>query len=129
VLPPGTAHPEGITVDAQGNINVADFDVSKSAGPGNVVVFNAAGKLLRKLDVQGSSNLLLGLAFQPQTSALLVLDIGNARVLKVDPLTGASSVFASFKSGAGPNGLTFDNSGTVAVRLYGWHSRSLREQH
>ena len=77
VLPPGTAHPEGITVDAQGDIYVADFDVSKSAGPGNVVVFNAAGKLLRKLDVQGSSNLLLGLAFQPQTSALLVLDIAT----------------------------------------------------
>ena len=103
VLPPGTAHPEGITVDAQGNIYVADFDVSKSSGPGNVVVFNAAGKLVRKLDVQGSSNLLLGLAFQPQTNALLVLDLGIAKVLKVDPLTGASSVFASFPSGSGPN--------------------------
>ncbi len=115
VLPPGTAHPEGITVDAQGNIYVADFDVSKSSGPGNVVVFNAAGKLLRKLDVQGSSNLLLGLAFQPQTNALLVLDLGRGRVLKVDPLTGASSVFASFPSGSGPNALTFDSLGNVYV--------------
>jgi sugar lactone lactonase YvrE len=115
VLPPGTAHPEGITVDAQGNIYVADFDVSKSAGPGNVVVFNAAGKLLRKLDVHGSSNLLLGLAFQPRTNALLVLDLGSARVLKVDPLTGASSVFAVLPSGAGPNALTFDSLGNVYV--------------
>jgi sugar lactone lactonase YvrE len=115
VLPAGTAHPEGITVDAQGNIYVADFDVSKSTGPGNVVVFNAAGKLLRKLDVQGSSNLLLGLAFQPRTNALLVLDLGSARVLKVDPLTGASSVFAVLPSGAGPNALTFDSLGNVYV--------------
>ena len=115
VLPPGTAHPEGITVDAQGNIYVADFDASKLAGPGNVVVFNAAGKLLRKLDVHGSSNLLLGLAFHPQTNALLVLDLGNASVLKVDPLTGASSVFASLPSGAGPNALTFDSLGNVYV--------------
>jgi sugar lactone lactonase YvrE len=55
------------------------------------------------------------LAFQPQTNALLVLDLGSARVLKVDPLTGASSVFASFPSGAGPNALTFDNLGNVYV--------------
>ena len=27
-LPPGTAHPEGITADAHGNLYVANFDVS-----------------------------------------------------------------------------------------------------
>src|SRR5258706_2999764 len=94
VLPPGTAHPEGITADAQGNLYVADFDVSKSSGPGNVVVFDHAGRLLRKLDVSGSSPLLLGLAFHPQTNALLVLDFGAGNVLQVDPQTGAANVFA-----------------------------------
>ena len=48
-LPAGTAHPEGITADLQGNIYVADFDVSKSSGPGNVIVFDAAvGDRLRQ---------------------------------------------------------------------------------
>jgi len=33
-LPAGTAHPEGIAVDAHGNVYVADFGVSKASGPG-----------------------------------------------------------------------------------------------
>ena len=116
-LPAGTAHPEGITADAQGNIYVADFDVSKGSGPGNVIVFNHAGKLLRKLNVTPSSQLLLGLAFQPGTNALLVLDFGAGNVLNVDPQTGAASVFAAIgpPPAHGINGLTFDPAGNVYV--------------
>jgi len=39
-LPPGTAHPEGIAIDSAGNVYVADFDVNRAAGPGQVVVFS-----------------------------------------------------------------------------------------
>jgi DNA-binding beta-propeller fold protein YncE len=66
-LPPGTAHPEGIAADGQGNIYVADFDVSGETVVGNVIVFDRAGRLLRKFDIAGSSALLLGIAFHPQT--------------------------------------------------------------
>ncbi|MCK7498216.1 MAG: SMP-30/gluconolactonase/LRE family protein [Comamonadaceae bacterium] len=62
-LPAGTAHPEGITADDRGNIYVANFDVGKASGPGDVLVFDRAGKLLRHLKVMASSALLLGLAF------------------------------------------------------------------
>jgi len=113
-LPPGTAHPEGITADAEGNIYVADFDVSKGGGPGNIVVFNRAGRLLRTLDVQDSGPLLLGIAFHPQTDELLVIDFGNAKVLRVDPFTGASSVFTTI-AGGGPNALAFDQAGNVYI--------------
>lgn len=116
-LPPGTAHPEGLTLDAAGNVYVADFDVSRAAGPGQVVVFAHSGRLLRVLDVAGSSNLLLGLAFHPTTGDLLVIDFGAKNVLRVDPVTGASTVFATIPGGAaaGPNALTFDAAGDVYV--------------
>jgi sugar lactone lactonase YvrE len=116
-LPAGTQHPEGITADRHGNIYVTTFDVSKAAGPGDLLVFGPNGRLLRHLQVAGSSNLLLDLAFHPHTGTLLVLDFGNPRVLAVDPQTGASSVFATIPGGAaaGPNVLTFDHAGNVYV--------------
>jgi sugar lactone lactonase YvrE len=94
-LPPGTAHPEGITADAQGNFYVANFDVSGNTTVGTIVVFGRNGQWLRTLAVGNGSNLLLGLAFNPVTGDLLVADLGKQQVLKVDPQTGASSVFAS----------------------------------
>src|SRR5437762_4237725 len=116
-LPPGTGHPEGIAADAQGNLYVADFDISGETAVGNVIVFDRAGQLLRKLDIPGSSALLLGIAFHPQTQALLVVDFGNQNVLQIDPLTGAPTVFATIPGGAsaGPNALAFDPAGNVYI--------------
>ena len=37
---------------------------------------------------------LLGLDFHPKSGKLLVIDFGAGKVLTVDPVTGASSVFA-----------------------------------
>jgi len=116
-LPPGTGHPEGITADAQGSLYVADFDVSGETAVGNVIVFNRAGQLVRKLDIPGSSSLLLGIAFHPQTQALLVIDFGNKNVLSIDPLNGTPTLFTTIPggAGAGPNALAFDAAGNVYI--------------
>jgi DNA-binding beta-propeller fold protein YncE len=116
VLPPGTAHPEGITADAHGNFYVADFDVSGNTSVGTIVVFDRNGRWLRTLQINNGSALLLGIAFNPITHDLLVCDLGKSQVLKVDPQTGASSVFAPIPgTGGGPNALAFDATGNVYI--------------
>jgi sugar lactone lactonase YvrE len=114
-LPAGDANPEGITVDRHGDVYVSLFAVTATSGPGKVVVFDDDGSLKRELTVAGSSNLLLGLAFHPQTNELLVLDFGNGRVLRVNPHNGTSSVFMEVGAGSGLNALTFDSAGNVYV--------------
>ena len=115
-LPAGTAHPEGITVDAR-HFYVANFDVSGETSVGNIVVFDRqSGRWLRTLQITHGSSLLLGIAFNPVTGDLLVCDLGGQQVLKVDPQTGASSVFAPIPGGSGgPNALAFDAEGNVYI--------------
>src|SRR5215831_3642781 len=124
-LPPGTAHPEGIALGPDGDLYVANFDVSGTHG--HVVVFDGnSGRLLRTLTLITAtnpqpSNLLLGLDFHPTTHQLLVIDFGNKNVLSVNQFTGVATVFMTLPPlvpstpAPGLNGLTFDTAGNVYV--------------
>ena len=117
-LPAGNANPEGLAVDAHGNLYATTFAPTAPAGQlGRLFVFNRHGDLLRQVSIAGSSSALLGLGFHPQTGALLVIDLGKSQVLSVDSVTGASTVFAAVdpKLGSGLNALTFDKTGNVYI--------------
>ena len=116
-LPAGATTPEGITVDNSGNVYVTTFGFPATgpSGPGQLIVFDHAGKLLRQVAITGATPHLLGLAFHPITHDLLVLDFGAGKVLKVNPVTGASSVFSDIGAGTGLNALTFDSVGNVYI--------------
>jgi DNA-binding beta-propeller fold protein YncE len=122
-LPPGATNPEGITVGPDGKVYVSTFAVGGTeSGVGEIFVFRRSGKFLRKIEVEGSSTLLLELAFHPTTGALLVIDfvgdmVTDRRVLEVNPTTGMSTVFATIPGGAaaGPNVLAFDSLGNVYI--------------
>src|SRR5690242_21019228 len=116
-LPPGEAHPEGICVDGEGNVYVVTVAANKpETAKGTLIVFDAKGKHLRTVRIDGSSRMLLDLRFHPQTGKLLVIDYGAAKVLTVDPRTGASSVVMTV-TGEKPAlaGLRFDAGGNVYV--------------
>jgi sugar lactone lactonase YvrE len=115
-LPPGSPNPEGITADRHGDIYVSGFSPTSPAGPGKVFVFDGDnGHLKRVLSVAGSSNALLGLGFSP-AGELLVIDFGASQVLRVNPYSGASTVFMTVPPGThGLNALTFDRAGNVYV--------------
>ena len=110
---------EGLTVGPDDNIYVPSFGFN-AAGPiasGNAVLFvlKPNGDLVRKVTIANSSPHMLGLGFNPVNGFLLVIDFGAGKVLHVNPVTGASTVFMGPIAGAGLNALTFDTSGNVYV--------------
>jgi len=117
-LPSGATTPEGIAVDAGGNVYVSTFGFPESGAstePGRIVVFDSHGKLVRQLMVKGASPHLLGLGVHPTSQALLVCDFGAGKVLSVNPLSGDSQVFTDIGPSSGLNAITFDSAGNVYI--------------
>jgi sugar lactone lactonase YvrE len=110
---------EGLTVGPDGNIYVPSFGFNNKgalSGTAALYVFKPNGALVRQVPIAGSSPHMLGLAFNPKTGDLLVCDFGAGVLLKVDPVTGHSTVFMTpTQAGSGLNALTFDGAGNVYV--------------
>lgn len=109
---------EGLTVGPDGNIYVPTFGFNTDGAlTGNAVLFviSPTGELVRKVTIAKSSPHMLGLAFNPVTKALWVLDFGAGNVLQVDPKMGHSRVLAGPIPNSALNALTFDASGNGYV--------------
>ncbi len=109
---------EGLTVGPDGNIYVPTFGFNTEgalSGPAVLFVISPSGDIIRKVTIANSTAHMLGLAFNPVTNMLLVLDFGAGTVLNVNPHTGASTVFAGPIANSGLNALTFDKAGNVYV--------------
>ena len=109
---------EGLTVGPDGNIYVPTFGFNAAGaltGSATLYVIRPDGKLLRQVTIANSSPHMLGLRFNPVNGFLLVLDFGAGKVLHVDPVTGASSVFVPAIANSGLNALTFDKIGNAYI--------------
>jgi sugar lactone lactonase YvrE len=110
---------EGLTVGPDDNIYTTTFGFNAAGAIGGnsvLYVIKPNGNLVRKVPIANSSPHTLGLAFNPVNGALLVLDFGAGKVLRVDPVTGTSSVFAVPPvGGSGLNALTFDKQGNAYI--------------
>lgn len=112
--PTPSSNPEGIAIDASGNIYVTTFDFT--ANPKEIHIFNRRGRRLKSIPLPAGVN-PLGLGFDGAGN-LFVLDFANGEVLKfVPPFSALSTpvLTISVCIGCGLNDLTFDSAGDLYV--------------
>jgi SMP-30/Gluconolactonase/LRE-like region len=120
LLPSDSPMAEGLTVGPDGLIYAATFNPTGSP-PSKLITFNPDGSVKKEVNIQGSSQAMLGLEVIPgTTNALLVIDFGVGQVLAVDPTTGNASPCITLPQGnqaptSGLNGITFDRAGNVYI--------------
>jgi len=118
VLPAGATGPEGMTVGPDGNIYTTTLGFSAKGpvgGPGHLYEFSPDGTLIRHLTIGAATSQLLGVAFNPVTHDLLVIDSGAGVVRQVGREDGVSKVFMTVTGQSLLNGMTFDAAGNVYV--------------
>lgn len=94
--------PEGIVVDEDGTVYVGTHNAGKGDADAPSVVFahDEAGRLLRTYEIEGQhldeDHGILAMAFDAD-GVLYILDRAPARVLTLDPRTGAQATYATFE--------------------------------
>jgi len=120
LIPSGFPMVEGLAVGPDGKLYSPTFNPTGSP-PSQLFTFDAQGKLLASVPIQGSSQAMLGLEVIPgTTNALLVIDFGAGQVLAVNPTNGNASPCITLPPGNDPpksglNGITFDRAGNIYV--------------
>jgi sugar lactone lactonase YvrE len=99
---PAPGFPASTVVAPDGTIytgSFKSFTVPSAAGPSKVFAYSPSGQLLRSYTVQGQTPGVadaVQVATMDRTGTLYLLDQSPARIIKLDPRTGAQTTWATF---------------------------------
>jgi sugar lactone lactonase YvrE len=115
-----TSDIEGIAVGPDGTVYTSSFGFNAAgalSGNGQFFAFDRYGRLTANFPVPGSSPHLIGMIYQKPHS-VLVADLGNGIVWRVNPTTSRASMFTevpTVTTAPGLNALAIDKRGNVYV--------------
>ncbi|MBV9373611.1 MAG: SMP-30/gluconolactonase/LRE family protein [Alphaproteobacteria bacterium] len=115
-----TSDIEGIAVGPDGTVYTASFGFNAAgalSGSGQFFAFDRRGRLTANFAVPGSTPHLIGMIYQSPNS-VLVADLGNGILWRVNPAGASSSMFTkvpTITTAPGLNALAIDKRGNVYV--------------
>lgn len=101
---PAPGYPASSVVAPDGTIYTAtfkSFSAASSSGPSKVFAYSSSGQLLRTYTVQGQAQGTadaVQVATIDRSGTLYLLDQDPARIIKLDPQTGAQTTWATFST-------------------------------